>query len=96
LSAQESSLEFEDYKEVKKIAREVKEWESKLKTSPTKSQVEQFLKDIEELENYFPERIKLKFQNKGKSCSHRNISWNDFFKPLEEKRKALLLRLWRR
>jgi hypothetical protein len=25
LSAQESSLEFEDYKEVKKIAREVKE-----------------------------------------------------------------------
>jgi len=47
------------------------------------------LKDSEELEQKFPEKIRLKYRtkntDKGKYCIHKNIAWNDFFKPLKEK-----------
>lgn len=83
-------LSLEDYSEVKKMKLEVNKWNKELGSSPTKSEAEKLLKDIEEVENKFPERIKLKYRFKNSSgyqpsCSHKNIEWNDFFKSFKEK-----------
>ena len=74
---------------LKKIKIEVNKWNKELKSSTAKSEVEQFLREVEELENKFPERIKLKYKFKNSdyqlSCIHKNIAWNDSFKPFKDK-----------
>ncbi|RHZ35676.1 hypothetical protein [endosymbiont GvMRE of Glomus versiforme] len=77
-----SELTFENYSEIKKIANEVKKLDHQYESKPFKSELEEFIKEISELENKFPEKIKLKYRgkNKSKDCSHQNIEWKDFFK----------------
>jgi hypothetical protein len=53
-------LTLEDYSNLKNINKESERMRKK--TSPVKSEVEQLLKDVEELEQKFPEQIKLKYR----------------------------------
>ncbi|CAI2162667.1 6813_t:CDS:2 [Funneliformis geosporum] len=39
----------------------------------------QLSQKLTELEKKFPARIRLKYQNKGKLCFHKNIAWNGCF-----------------
>jgi hypothetical protein len=83
---EDPELTLKDYSELKKIESEIKKLNHQYESKPFKAELEELTQEISKLENIFPEKIKLKYRGKNKNnrCSHRNISWNEFF----QKRKS--------